>query len=98
MHENANNNRRPYAESCAGCHNYPSLPWNKRELSERQLVLGVEEAVASGEPVSWAAGLSFILFGQVDSSSPVLSWLIMNSGITPLAWDNSRSTAAHYDV
>jgi hypothetical protein len=77
MHKNANEYRRSHAKSRAGRHNRPSLPWNKRELSERQLVLGIEETVASGEPVSRAAGLSFIFFSQVDSSSPVLGRLIL---------------------
>jgi hypothetical protein len=94
MHKKANEERHHHARNRARRNNRPSLPWNKRELTERQLVLGIDESAASSESVSWAAGLSFILFCQVDSSSPVLSWLIMKSGLIPLAWSNRRSTAA----
>ena len=49
------------------------LPWNKRQLAQRYLVFGIEEAAAFGKPATGAARLRFILFCQVGSSSPVFS-------------------------
>jgi hypothetical protein len=77
MHKNANENRRSHAKNRTARHNHPPLPRNKRELPERHLVLGIEKAAAFGEPVSVAASLSFILFSQLDSSSPVFGWYFM---------------------
>jgi hypothetical protein len=71
MHKNANENRQRNAKSRTTGYNDPSLPGNKREILERYLVFGIEKAAIFSEPVSGMASLSFILFGQVASSSPV---------------------------
>ncbi|MGB9408355.1 MAG: hypothetical protein WCA89_12515 [Terracidiphilus sp.] len=72
MHKDANEECYRHAKGrTAGYYALP-LPGNNCEIPERHLILGIEEAAAFGEPVSGAASLSFILFGQVDSSSLVL--------------------------
>jgi hypothetical protein len=68
MHKEGNEDRCQHTESYTSSYDELSLPRNQRKLSERDLVLWIEEAAAFGEPVSGAAGWSFIFFGQVDFS------------------------------
>jgi hypothetical protein len=85
MHEDTNKNCRRHAKGRATGHNAPSLPGNKREIPERHLVLGIEEAAAFSKPLFGVAGLSFILFEQVGSSPQAFGWSFMESGLLPLA-------------
>ncbi|MGA3080482.1 MAG: hypothetical protein ABSD44_03755 [Terracidiphilus sp.] len=81
VHKNGSEDRQQHTKNRATRHNGLPLPWNKRELSERRLLLRIGEAVAIGNPAAGAAGLSFILFGQVGSSSPVFDWRFFGSGL-----------------
>jgi len=85
MHKKVNEERRQHTKERAADYNGLPLPWNKRKLSERNLVLGIDETAAFRGQASGAAVLRFILFCQVGSSSPVFDWRFMESGLLPLA-------------
>jgi hypothetical protein len=85
MHEDANENCHRHAKSRAGCHNAPSLPGNKREIPERHLVFGIEEAAAFGKPLSGPACLGFIFFKQLGSFSQASDCRFIRSDLLPLA-------------
>jgi hypothetical protein len=85
MDKNANEDSQRHAKSRTTDYSDPSLPGNKREILERYLIFGIKKAAVFGKPVSGAASLIFILFGQMNSSSPVFGWRFMESRPIPLA-------------
>jgi hypothetical protein len=94
MHEDANENCHRHAKSRAGRHSPPSLPRNEREIPERHLVFGVEEAAAFGKPLSGLAGMSFIFFEQLGSSSQASDYRFMESDLLSLARRHEGNTTA----